>query len=554
MGEAAGVGVEWARAMSGVRFEVGPDQGAIPVEIYTSDLTFVDRILSSEPVTTLDYGSYLAVGRTTDGRELQAGFAVEPGPDIVPVDLAPPGSRHAYIEIAPPPKWARAVRAGTRAARRFEEPVVSEYVLSAEGEWTRLRKHRAGDRGWQDLERLGVDAVILSHRGGQPECVRVPRFAWPFLVLALVTGDTDQTSLDVRLANEHADALLRFLDLGEIGAAETLSGSPALSAEELLRGKLKDPLAAAAGAYALLRLGDVERLHDWAASLRKWFAWLPDGLIVHAEHLARVGRHDEAAAALRELPSRGLPCFSAGVGFATDRLRYYTRAWPHDKELAGALTDLTRFAVATDFSRPMTTYTCTAPDAPVAPGPPRPPSPARRVLRGVLPAERTDAAGRSVFRWRVPNPSALASNAQFLRRVLTMDNIRIAFAAIITAIFVAAAIYLIANADTKDANEWERLVYVFGAFEAIAFAAVGWMFGREVNRQRADNAEERADKAEQAKDSEKEKGRTLAGMVVGRGGGGQGGRSRLEAHGPAGTGEAPDPAVEYAIRAYDIEV
>jgi hypothetical protein len=135
-----------------------------------------------------------------------------------------------------------------------------------------------------------------------------------------------------------------------------------------------------------------------------------------------------------------------------------------------------------------------------------------------------------------------------------MDKARMAFAAIVTAIFLVAAIYLITNADTKDSNEWERLVYVFGAFEAIAFAAIGWVFGTEVNRQRADNAEERAGQAEQEKDTEKEKGRTLAGMVVGRGGGGQGGRPRLEGQGPGGAGGAPDPAVEYARRAYDIEV
>jgi hypothetical protein len=540
--------------MSEVRFQVGTEHEVVPVEIYATDLTLIDRVLSSEAVVTLGRGSYLAVGRTADGRELRAGFDVRPGPDVLSVDLTPLGQRHASLEFAPPARWANALRAVIRAARRFEEPVVSEYALSSDVQWTRVRKHRAGDRGWQHLDRLDVDAVMLSHRAGQPECVRVPRSVWAFLVVALRTGESDQAWLDVRLANAQADALLRLLDRGEIGAAQTLAGSPALTAEELLRGKSQDPVAAAAGAYALLRLGDVERLRDWTVDLRERFICLPDGLAVHAEHLARLGRHDEAAAALRELPSRGLPCFSMGVGFATDRLRSYAREWPGDKKIANALTHLTQFAVATDFTRPITTFTCTAPDVPVAPGPPPPPSLARRMLRGVLPTERTDATGRPVFQWRVRLPSALTSGTRSLRRVATMDKARMAFAAIVTAIFLVAAIYLITNADTKDSNEWERLVYVFGAFEAIAFAAIGWVFGTEVNRQRADNAEERAGQAEQEKDTEKEKGRTLAGMVVGRGGGGQGGRPRLEGQGPGGAGGAPDPAVEYARRAYDIEV
>ena len=94
-----------------------------------------------------------------------------------------------------------------------------------------------------------------------------------------------------------------------------------------------------------------------------------------------------------------------------------------------------------------------------------------------------------------------------------MDRARMVFAGIVTAIFVAAAIVLILNANTVSPEAWSRLVYVFGGIEAIAFTAVGWVFGAEVNRQRADKAEERADQATQEKDAEAEKGHTLGGMV-----------------------------------------
>ena len=41
-------------------------------------------------------------------------------------------------------------------------------------------------------------------------------------------------------------------------------------------------------------------------------------------------------------------------------------------------------------------------------------------------------------------------------------------------------------------EEWARLVYLLSGVEAIAFAAAGYFFGREVNRARAEAAEEDA--------------------------------------------------------------
>ena len=48
---------------------------------------------------------------------------------------------------------------------------------------------------------------------------------------------------------------------------------------------------------------------------------------------------------------------------------------------------------------------------------------------------------------------------------------------------------------------WQRRVYLFGGVEAIVFTAVGWIFGREVNRRQADAAENRANTSEQKADA-----------------------------------------------------
>lgn len=71
------------------------------------------------------------------------------------------------------------------------------------------------------------------------------------------------------------------------------------------------------------------------------------------------------------------------------------------------------------------------------------------------------------------------------------------FAAIALLGFGILIVYLFGQifGDIDDVK-WTRSMYLFGAVEAVAFAAAGYFFGREVNRTRAENAENRADVAE----------------------------------------------------------
>lgn len=59
-------------------------------------------------------------------------------------------------------------------------------------------------------------------------------------------------------------------------------------------------------------------------------------------------------------------------------------------------------------------------------------------------------------------------------------------------LFGAFAVWMVANAGTTDPI-WKNQVYVFASVEALVFTAVGWIFGREVNRVGAETA--RADAA-----------------------------------------------------------
>jgi hypothetical protein len=73
-------------------------------------------------------------------------------------------------------------------------------------------------------------------------------------------------------------------------------------------------------------------------------------------------------------------------------------------------------------------------------------------------------------------------------------------AAVIIVCFAALTIYLLGETGTDQAR-WARLSFLYSSLEAVLFTAVGWVFGREVNRRRAENAEANVTQAVQRADA-----------------------------------------------------
>jgi hypothetical protein len=73
---------------------------------------------------------------------------------------------------------------------------------------------------------------------------------------------------------------------------------------------------------------------------------------------------------------------------------------------------------------------------------------------------------------------------------------------------------LFRSADDQGANEtvWGRYMFLLGGLEAVVFTAVGWLFGREVNRKQAEQAEQATQEAADAK----AKGSQLRGAILGQ--------------------------------------
>jgi hypothetical protein len=86
--------------------------------------------------------------------------------------------------------------------------------------------------------------------------------------------------------------------------------------------------------------------------------------------------------------------------------------------------------------------------------------------------------------------------------------------------YAIAIAFLFVQSKSAPSETWTRYTYLLGGIEAIAFSAVGYLFGKEVHRQQAANAEKRAADAQQqatAASSDaaaaQSKGQSLAKMI-----------------------------------------
>ena len=222
-----------------------------------------------------------------------------------------------------------------------------------------------------DFEGKNQGQIIqLLQTGEKPLNVILPAWQERGCRIVLKRQPDARYSLEVHLKHAEAELLLRYWEQGYWQLAANVSDSIAVSAEQLLHDKLQHPISAAIGSYALLRLGALERLHDWSENLMNRFTWLPDGAAVRGEHLARLGKHHEALQAFCQLRERGLPYLSDGLSYAVERLRHYQsvgkKRFSEDdlQKCAATLALLEPFSYFTDFSKLLTTFTGLDPSKP----------------------------------------------------------------------------------------------------------------------------------------------------------------------------------------------
>jgi hypothetical protein len=151
--------------------------------------------------------------------------------------------------------------------------------------------------------------------------------------------------------------LLGYLSAGQLTEARLL----AEPASEMLRDKLRNPFAAAAGAYALLSADDTRERQpwrEWVANLDSWFPNLPDGAVLQGWNLLQTAEDDEAVAQARlrflAAVDRGIPVFAEGVRRLAHGLSMFAAEDP-DGRIKAATAVIERLAIRCHPQQPFTT-------------------------------------------------------------------------------------------------------------------------------------------------------------------------------------------------------
>lgn len=177
--------------------------------------------------------------------------------------------------------------------------------------------------------------------------------------------------LDITVATQNttAETLLSLITAGRMDNAKTFF-SQAEWAEELLYGKMLDPVSAAIGGYFLLKVGELEKMHDWPNNLAEWMPWLPDGAIIHAWQMIRSGNEkmetiDKIRARLVAAAERGIPVYTEGLKLLYEGLNLlWYQFGREDIKVENALRKIKRYMEFADMSQETVTFTGESPEQP----------------------------------------------------------------------------------------------------------------------------------------------------------------------------------------------
>lgn len=85
----------------------------------------------------------------------------------------------------------------------------------------------------------------------------------------------------------------------------------------------------------------------------------------------------------------------------------------------------------------------------------------------------------------------------------TSESQKFILAIIILIVYLIFIAFMLYNSDVAIETNWNRMLYLFSGIEAIVFAALGYVFGKDIHRIRAEKAEENADQAKKETDKAK---------------------------------------------------
>lgn len=158
----------------------------------------------------------------------------------------------------------------------------------------------------------------------------------------------------VTVRDDRLAVLLGFLSSGALSVVKEMA-EPAM---EMLYGKMENPIAAAAGGYALVATATDTKdhaWHNWIENLCNRFPYMPDGAIQLATLRLRLRRTpadmEVARDALKKSYERGLPYYSTGLRWLLEGLERFANT---DAEMDAMRENVQRIAVRSHVQSPFT--------------------------------------------------------------------------------------------------------------------------------------------------------------------------------------------------------
>jgi len=390
-----------------VESDVGQETAAI-VEVYNAKLDVDQKpLVGNQGVRfAVHEGPYLVRARWPDGQT--SDHKVRVADDDVSLLLQPPPTSRSLIELGDP------ITAATYQAEPEAVPGELPYagdeipgvtppqssrgglgqILDSVGNLLSIRGFLKGRRrptyrlwvkegqAWKKLpladpERIdsgiqfevqvgnGLHLFELSV-GGISQFLSLPSARSVIAVRTYDSGDDVYSRADARTANHDVESLRGYIQRGELDIARKLALE--VTAERYLQAKTSAPRIAALGAYFLLRVGELDRLHDWPDNLTNWREWLPDGPVIAAWQRLRSDNPDyeEILELLQEAVSRGLPVYTEGVRLLKDGLDLFASDEEEDWDVAADLAWVEKYAQAMVWDKSETTFYGEHPDKPNA--------------------------------------------------------------------------------------------------------------------------------------------------------------------------------------------
>jgi hypothetical protein len=297
---------------------------ALPVNVHRAqDFAIVSRSVTGEDVS-LAPGDYVAVVRFPNGREATQAFHLDAA-GIAAIELDDVAGEIRAQVVADPVQGAEWTSLLPYDFIDFN-PFTDDIDVFAQPQSRRFQvqtevRAPSGDR-WRYLA-VAPEGLALKS---------APRKTY---LMAIPAPEEARVTITVNLDSSHrprpsfvmprvvATMLYRYMSEGAPEAAARLSGAPELCALDLVENKAADPISAALGMYLLLNTSRLEEIGERSEKLYRYNSRLADGAIIWAEHLARKGHHEEAAAVLVSLRDRGIPALTMGFRTAVSRVSTY---------------------------------------------------------------------------------------------------------------------------------------------------------------------------------------------------------------------------------------